>query len=125
MCACMPVCFQRIRNLVIFAKARPAQMIFIITSNYTIIAIKIEAVYHCAPLISFCHAGAIPLTPERVVDGSGCITILGGGDGVLCDGNEARLTDCQSSGTGQSYITSCTHRKDIGVRCLPHSSENQ
>ena len=32
MCACMPVCFQR--NLVTFAKARPAQMIFITTSYY-------------------------------------------------------------------------------------------
>ena len=31
MCACMPVCFQR--NLVTLAKARPAQMIFITTSN--------------------------------------------------------------------------------------------
>ena len=30
MCACMPVCFQR--NLVTFAKARPAQIIFITTS---------------------------------------------------------------------------------------------
>ena len=31
MCACMPVCFHR--NLMTFAKARPAQMIFITTSN--------------------------------------------------------------------------------------------
>ena len=31
MCACMPVCFQR--NLVTFAKARTAQMIFITTSR--------------------------------------------------------------------------------------------
>ena len=29
MCTCMPLCFQR--NLVTFAKARPAQMIFITT----------------------------------------------------------------------------------------------
>ena len=36
MCACMPVCFQR--NLVTFAKARPAQMIFITTSNYKRVA---------------------------------------------------------------------------------------
>ena len=36
MCACMPMCFQR--NLVTFAKARPAQMIFSSTSNIIIIA---------------------------------------------------------------------------------------
>ena len=31
MCACVPMCFQRL-NLVTFAKARPAQMMFITTS---------------------------------------------------------------------------------------------
>ena len=35
MCACMPVCFQR--NIVTFAKARPAQMIFI-TTSYALIS---------------------------------------------------------------------------------------
>ena len=60
--------------------------------------------------------GAIPLTPIDVMDGGGRIV----SSGLLCDGSETKLIDCNSR--GRSYV-SCIHAWDVGVRCLLHSSE--
>ena len=76
MCACIPVCFQR--NFVTFAKACPAQMIFITTSNILCIC---AGVYLSLSGVVYANNSAIQITvigktdPDADLnDGLQCIT---------------------------------------------------
>ena len=71
MCACVPVCFQR--NLVTFAKARPAQMIFI-TTSYFYMCVCVDVLFY------YSYITVIRGEPERAPN----TRVRGTGSGFIC-----------------------------------------
>ena len=64
----------------------------------------------------FSLIGAVVLTLETVVDGTGQIVL----DDLDCTGNESRLIDCPHRGLGRH---DCDHTDDAGVRCSPETGD--